>query len=144
MRVNNIALQSCVYNYDSFNTCSSPCRITTSDITISTEASYLLSLLSIIHHSSINFTPKHIIQLYSALSPISHTFHHTISPEDILWLSFDSITTSFGSLHSLWPGGSVTNFVFKRNLWHHHIAYFLFISMLRTCTTISRLSFKII
>ena len=83
---------------------------------ISTEASYLLSLLSIIHYSPINFTPKHIIQLYSALSPISHTFHHIVPPEDIIWLSFDSITTSLGVLFSLCSREAITNFVFETNL----------------------------
>ena len=98
MRVNNITLRPFAYSYDSFSTCSNPHRITASDITVATEASFLLPPLTTFHHSLIHFTSKTVLQLYSAPKHISHTFHHIVPPEEIIWLSFNSITTSFDSL----------------------------------------------
>ena len=91
--VNDIALRPFPYSYDSFNTCSDQRRIITSDITIDNETSSLFPPPSIIHHSPIHFTPKPIIQSYSGPKPISHTFYRIITPEKIICLSFDSITT---------------------------------------------------
>ena len=89
------------YSFDSFVACSNPHRVTTSDTTKSTAASSLLSPLSIIHHSPLHFTSPSILQSYSVPKSTSNTFRHVVPPEDMIWLSFDSITTSFGSLLSL-------------------------------------------
>ena len=120
-RVNDITVRPSAYSYYSLNTCANVRRITTFDITVATQASSLLPPLSIIHHSPINFTSKPIIQLYSTLSVISHTFHHVVLPKTIPWLSFNSITISIGSLLLLWPRRAITNFVFESNIHHHHI-----------------------
>ena len=84
MRLNDIALRPFTYSYDSFNTCSNPCRITSSDITITTDVSSTLPPLCIIYHSSIHFTSKSIILLYSVPKPMLYTFHHVLPPEDII------------------------------------------------------------
>ena len=139
MRLADIAKRSFAYSFDSFISCSNPRRVTASDITITTEASSNLSPLSIIHHSLIHFTSKSILQSYSIPKPISNTFHHIIPPEDIIWLSFDSITTSFWSLLSLWPGGTVTEFKFETTLRNRRIASFYSASTLPQYTTLFHL-----
>ena len=101
MRADDIVQQPFVCSYDSFNTYSNPRRITASDTTITTEVSSILLLLSIIHYSPINFMSASIAQFYSGLSPKQHNVYHIVPPEVILWLSFDTITTYFGSLLSL-------------------------------------------
>ena len=132
----DIAKRSFSYSFDSFISCSNLRRVTASDITITTEASSTLSPLSIIHHSPLHFTSPSILQSYSVPKPMAHTSHHIDPPEDIIWLSFDSITTCFGSLLSLWPGGMVTDFRFEKtctiivllpsspNLLYHNIQHF--------------------
>ena len=117
--------------------CSNPRRITASDITIPTEVSS--TPLPIIHHSSRHFTSPSILQSYTVPTPITHTFHHIVSPEDIMWLSFELITTSFGSLLSLWPKGTVTYFRFETNLHHHRIASFFSKCTLPQYTTLYHL-----
>ena len=116
MHLVDIAKRPFSYSFDSFISCSNPRRVTVSDITIPTEASSNLSLLSIIHYSPLHFTYLSILQSYSVTKPIAHIFHHIVLPKDIMWLSFDSTTTSFGSLFSLWPDGTVTYFRFETNL----------------------------
>ena len=95
------------YSFESFISCSNPRRVTVSDSIITTEATSTLSPLSTIHHFPIHFTSSSILQSYSVSSTIASTFHPIVPPEDIIWLSFDSITISFDSLLSLWPGGTV-------------------------------------
>ena len=68
-----------------------------------------------------------------------NTLYHIVPPEDIIGLSFDSITTSFGSLLSLWPGGTVTDFKFETALRNHRIASFFSPSILPQYTTLSHL-----
>ena len=104
IRANNVAQRPFVYSYDAFNTCSNPRRITTSNVTIVTKSSSLLPALSIIHHSPINFRSMHTVQSYPITPPTLHNFHHIVPPENILWLSFDPITTSFASLLFQWSG----------------------------------------
>ena len=101
MHLADIEKRPFAYCFDSFISCSNPRRVTASDITIPTEASSTLSPLSIIRHSLLHFTSTSILQSYSVPKPIAHTFHHIVSPEEVIWLSFDSITISFGSLLSL-------------------------------------------
>ena len=112
MQLVDIAKRLYAYSFDSFISCSNPRHVTVSDSTITTEATSTLSPLSTIHHSPIHFTSSSILQSYSVLNTITSTFHPIVPPEDIIWLSFDSITTSFGSLLSFWPGGTVTYFRF--------------------------------
>ena len=78
MRLSDLALRPFVYNFDSFNSCSNPRRVTDFDITITTEASSTLLPLSIIHHSPIYFTSKSILQSYSIPKPTSHIFHYIV------------------------------------------------------------------
>ena len=59
--------------------------------------------------------------------------------KNIIWLSFDSITTSLGSLFFLWPGGTVADFRFETDLYHHRIASFFSKSNLAQYTTLSHL-----
>lgn len=40
-------------------------------------------------------------QSYLDLLPKSHDFYHIVPPEDIIWLSFDTDTTSFDVLLSI-------------------------------------------
>ena len=61
-------------SFDSFVACSNPRRVTTSDTTISTEASSTLYPLSIIHHSPLLFTFPSILQSHSVPKPTSNTF----------------------------------------------------------------------
>jgi len=135
MRGDDVVQRPFVYSYGCFNTCSNPCRITASDTSINTETSSLLPSLSIIYHYPINFKSTPITQSYSTLSFKSQTFHHIVPRQDILSLSFDTVTTSFGSLLSLWPGDSMTNFSFETDpkyyqflfcphLLHLHIQHF--------------------
>jgi len=100
IRLIDITTRPFDYNFDYFISFSNPHRVTASDSTITTKASSTLSPLSIIHHSPLHFTSSSIIQSYSVPKPIAHTFYHIVPPEDIIWLSFDSITTSLGSLLS--------------------------------------------
>ena len=109
IRLADIALRPFAYSFDSFISWSSPRRVTASDIAITAEVSSTLFLLFIIHHSPINFTSTSILRSYSVPKPISNTCHHIVPPEDIIWLSFESINTSFGSLLSLCSRGTVTD-----------------------------------
>ena len=138
MRLVEIAKRPFAYSFDSFISCSNPRRVTISDSTITTEASSTLSPLLTIHHSPLYFTSPSIILSYSVPKPTAHTFHHIVLPKAIIWLSFDSVTTSFGSLLSLWPGGTVTDFRFE-NLHHHRISSFFTKSTLPQCTTLLHL-----
>ena len=130
MRLVDIAKRPFSYSFDSFVSCSNARRVTVSGSTITTEASSTLSPLLTIHHSPLHFTSPSILQSYSVSKTIAHTFHHIVPPEDIIFFSFDSITTSFGSLLSLWPGETVTDFRFETNLYYHRIASFFFKSTL--------------
>ena len=124
MRLVDIAKRPFAYSFDSFISCSNLRRVTTSDSIITTEASSILSLLSTTHHSPFHFTSPSILQSYSVPKPIAYTLHHIVPPENIIWLSFESITTSFGSRLSLWLGRTVIDFRFEINLHHHRIASF--------------------
>ena len=104
IRADDVAQRPSVYSYDTFNICSNPRRITTSNVTIVTKSSSLLPALSIIHHSPINFRSMYTVQSYPITPPTLHNFHHIVPPENILWLSFDPITTSFASLFFQWSG----------------------------------------
>ena len=115
MRLADIAKRPFVYSFDSCISCSNPRRVTASDIPINTEASSTLYPLSIIRHSPLNFTSPSILQPYPVPKPIAHTFYHIVLPEGIIWLSYKSITTYFGLLLSLWPGGTITDFRFEKN-----------------------------
>ena len=68
----------------------------------------------VVRHSSINFTSTLILHLCLTLTSKLPIFHHIVLPADILWLSFDSITTSFGSLLSRWLRGYVTKFILRQ------------------------------
>ena len=112
MRAGTVAQRSFVCSYDVFNTCSNPRRITTSNVTIVTKSPSLFPALSIIRYSSINSTSMYTVQSYHITPPTSHNVHHILPPENIFWISFDPITTSFASLLFKWPGGTVTPFSF--------------------------------
>ena len=139
IRPTDIAQRPSAYSFDSFISCSNPCRITTSDITITTETSSIFSPLSIIHHSPIHFTSKSIFWSHSVPKPISNTLHHIAPPEEIIWLSFDLITTNFGSLLSLWSGGTVADLKFKTTLRNYRIASSFSPSTLPQYITLSHL-----
>ena len=139
MHLADIAKRPFAYSFDSFIFCSNPRRVTASDITITTEVSSTFSSLLIIQYSPLHFTSPSILQSYSVPKPIAHTYHHIVSSEDIILLSFDSIATSFGSLFSLWSGGTVTDFRFETNLHHHRIASFFSKSTLSQYKTLSHL-----
>ena len=100
------------------------------------ETTSTLSPLSTIHHSPLHLTSPSILQSYSFSKTIVHTFHHIVPLEDIIWLSFNSVTTFFGSLLYLWPGGTVAYFRFETNLHHHRIASFFSKSTLPQHTTL--------
>ena len=125
MRANDIEIRPFTYCCDTFNTCSNPRRVTVSDTSVATKSFSLLPLLPIVYHYPIKFTSKPIIQSYFTLPPKSSIFHRIVLPEDILWLSFDSITDSGGSLFSRWPGGTVTNFIFETDFRQHHLSSLL-------------------
>ena len=78
--------------------------------------------LSIIHHSPLHFTSPSIIQSYSVPKSTANNFRHIVPPEDIIWFTFVSVTTSFGSLLYLWPGGTVTSLKYETTLQYHRIA----------------------
>ena len=137
IRLVDIAKRPFIYRFNSFVSCSNPRRVTVSDSTITTETTSTLSPLSTVHHFPLHFTSSSILQSYSVPKTIAHTFHEIVPPEDISWLSFDSITTTFGSLLFLWPGGMVTDFRFQTNLHHHRIASFFSKSTLPQYTTLS-------
>ena len=139
MQLVDITKRPYAYSFDSFISCSNPRHVTVSDSTITTEATSTLSPLSTIHHSPIHFTLSSILQSYSVSNTITSIFHHIVPPEDIIWLSFDSITTSFDSLLFLWPGGTVTDFRFKTDLHHRRITSFFSKSTLPQYTTLSHL-----
>ena len=137
VRANDIVQRPFVNSYDYFNTCSNPRCVTSPDTTITIEASSFLPSLSIIHHFPINSTFTPIAQPYSALSPKTYTFHHIVLPEVIMWLFFDTVTTSFGFLLFLWSGDSVTNFSFETDPKNYHIYSFLPSSTPSTSITLS-------
>ena len=90
MQANDIILRPFDYCYDTFTTCSNPCRITISNTTVVTKSSSLLSQLSIVYHSPINFTSMSLVQSYS-----------TISPELLIFVLFFYLKTFFGYLVTL-------------------------------------------
>ena len=139
MRLVYIEKRPFAYSFESFISCSIPRRVTFSDSTITTEANSTLSPLSTIHYFPIHFTSSSILQLYSVSKTFTPTFHHIVPPEDIIWLSFDSITTSFGSLLSLWHGGTITDLRFEIDLHHHRIASYFSKSTLPQYTAFSHL-----
>ena len=83
------------------------------------------------------------IQSYPFTPPTSPKFHPIVPPENILWLSFDPVTTSFASLLSKWPGGSVTSYSFETDVTHHHISYLMSSATSSTYTTLSHLLFHL-
>ena len=83
------------------------------------------------------------IQSYPFTPPTSPKFHPIIPSENIFWLSFDPVTTSFASLLSKWPGGSVTSYSIKTDVTHHHISSFMSSATVSTYTTLSYLLFHL-
>ena len=83
------------------------------------------------------------IQSYPFAPPTSPKFHPITPPENILWLAFDPVTTSFTSLLSKWPGGSVTSYSFETDVTHHHIASFMSSATSSTYKTLSHLLFHL-
>ena len=140
MRVVDVIQRLFVYSYNNFNNCANPRHSTTSDTTVTIEGSSLLpSFFIIIHHSPINFTSTPISQSCSAHSPKPHNFHHVVPPEVIIWLLFDTVTTSFDSLSLSLVEGSVTNFPFEMDPKYYHISFFFSSSTPSTYTTLSNL-----
>ena len=73
----------------------------------------------------IDFISTPISQSVPPLQPKLPLFHHIVPPEDILWLPFDSITTSLDSLLSHWPANSVRHYIFETDFRHYHLSTFL-------------------
>ena len=89
----------------------------------------------------IDFISTPISQSVPPLQPKLPLFHHIVPPEDILWLPFDSITTSLDSLLSHWPANSVRHYIFETDFRHYHLSTFLSPSPPPQYTTLSHLSY---
>ena len=79
-----------------------------------------LPFLLFINHQSIISTP-----ILQSVPPLRHKlpiFHHIFPPEYILWLSFDSVTTSHRSLLFNWSDVSVRHYIFETDLRHYHLS----------------------
>ena len=83
------------------------------------------------------------IQSYPFTPPTSPKFHPIVPPENILWLSFDPVTTSFASLLSKWLGGSITSYSFETDVTHRHISSFMSSATSSIYTTLSHLIFHL-
>ena len=98
--------------------------------------------LFIIHPSNLF---QHQFYNLFLLSNIHHPFFITLFHlnEDILWLSFDSVTTFLGSLFSHWLGGYVRHHIFETDLRQHHLSTFLSASPQPKYTTLSHLFYHL-
>ena len=83
------------------------------------------------------------VQSYPITKLTSPNFHNIVPPENILWLSFDPITTTFASLLFQWLGGTVTPFSFEIDITHHHISSFMPQLISPTYTTLSYLLYHL-
>ena len=86
--------------------------------------------LSNVHHFPIIFVSTPILQSVTTLQHKPLIFHHIVPPEDILWLSFDSITASLESPLSRWSGGFVLHYIFETDLRHQDLSILIIISTL--------------
>ena len=80
IRADDVAQRPSVYSYDTFNICSNPRRITTSDVDIVTKSYSLFPALSIIHHSPINCTSMYTVQSYPITKSTLPNFHNIVPP----------------------------------------------------------------
>ena len=99
MRTNDNVQRLFAYCHDTFTTCSnSPRVVPLTQLFSQRHFPFFFPILLFIILSSI--LPQR--QLYNQV-PIFHRnypFYHNMPPEYILWTSFDSVTTSLGSLLS--------------------------------------------
>ena len=89
------------------------------------------------------FPSKPLLSSSSTSSSKPITSHIIIPPEDIIYLYFDSVTTSLDSPISTWSGGSVIHFVFKIDFRNCHIAFFLLSNILLQYTTPPRILYHL-
>ena len=81
-----------------------------------------------------SFTHQFYINTYFTISS---------SPEDILWLYFDSVTAFPDSLLSHWPDGSVRHYILETDLRHYHLSTSLSSSPPPKYTTLSHLFYNL-
>ena len=109
MRTDDIHLCSLAYNFDVFLSCSNPSQVHDAGLlqkhaTISTIPTPL-----VLYHTPIRF--------YLLISSNNHALVPSsfpciiFSPEDIIWLSFNSVTRSFVPQLESFPDGIVTHYI---------------------------------
>ena len=142
MRTNDNVQRLFAYCHDTFTTCSnSPRVVPLTQLFSQRHFPFFFPILLFIILSSI--LPQR--QLYNQV-PIFHRnypFYHNMPPEYILWTSFDSVTTSLGSLLSRWPGDYVRHYILETDLRHHNLSSFLSSSTKTIYTTLSHLLYHL-
>ena len=95
---------------------------------------FILPPLSTLHYFPIRFASNCFQNYLFTSKPTPITSHIIFSPTDIIWLYFNFMATSFGSLFLSWPRGSITNFIFGKSLRYHYITSFISLYTLPTYT----------
>ena len=100
MRAADTVQRYFAYCHDTFTSSSNPRRFVSSDTIVVTKSSSTLSPIPLVHHAPINLISTPILQSVPPLRHKPPIFYHSFPTEDILWLSFDSVTKFLGSLLS--------------------------------------------
>ena len=143
MRAEDTAQQPFVYCRDTFTSYLIHVVSLPPTQPLSQKSSSTLPPLPTVHHSSINFISAPILQSVPSLRHKPPILHHIVPPENILWWSFDSVSTSLDPLLSHWTDGSIRHYIFENDLRHYHLSTFLSSSPQPKYTKLSHLFYHL-
>ena len=116
----DILLRPFAYNFDVFLTCYNPRHVSYIDISPSHDNLCTLPPPSVLHHYFIRFS----FNLLSLSPPLNDSPFPglVVPPNNIIWLSFDSVIHSFGSQLTSRPGCIVQHYMLEASDLHFRVA----------------------
>ena len=100
MHSKDIHLQPFVYNFDIFSSYSNPRHVSSADATSSHDTVPILPTLSIFYHYPISFSSELSTSSFAIINSLSPSI--SVLPDNITWLSFESVLNSVEDHLSVW------------------------------------------
>ena len=120
MRSKDIMLRPFVYNVNVFSQWSNPRHFSQHDVSTAIETVSTIPTPSVFYHYLIRgFSP---LQSIPAQTHISSLTWIVVPPNDVVWLSFDSVVHSLGSHFLSWPDINVKHYMLETSELHFRIA----------------------
>ena len=105
MYSNAILLRPFTYIFDVFSLCSNLRHVSQHDASLAIETLSTIPIPSVLYYYPIRFS-SNLQSIPTTLSPLSF-LGIVVPPNDVVWLSFDSVVHSLGSHLLSWPDSNV-------------------------------------